>query len=82
MASKASYDDESLVILTLCHRSTLDSLKHINTLMEKIHAGDILVILPFAYVISQALLVFNIFWFFGALWTFDMYAYYRRQQNV
>ena len=54
----------------------------INTVMNKLHAGDILITLPFAYVISQSLLTFNIFWFFGALWIFDAYAYMRRKQNV
>ena len=51
--------------------------------MEKeIHLGDILVMLPFAYIISQSLLTMNFVWFFGALWIFDIYAIKRRKQNV
>ena len=50
--------------------------------MNKIHAGDILITLPFAYVISQSLLVFDVLGFFGALWIFDTYAYMRRKQDV
>ena len=82
MASKASYDDESLVILTLCNRSILDPFEYINIIMNKIHAGDILITLPFAYVISQSLLVFDVLWFFGALWLFDTYAHMRRKQDA
>jgi len=56
---------------------------YINIDMKKnINIGDILVTLPFAYVISQSLLAMNIFWFFGALWIFDTYAYLRRTKNV
>jgi hypothetical protein len=54
----------------------------INIHMKKIHAGDILVTLPFAYIISQSLLTMNLFWFFGALWIFDTYAHLRRKRNV
>ena len=50
--------------------------------MKKLHFGDILVTLPFAYVISQSLIAMNLFWFFGALWVFDVYANMRRKQNV
>jgi hypothetical protein len=44
--------------------------------------GDLLVVLPFAWVLSQALLELNFWWFFGALWTFDIYAYLRRNWHV
>ena len=54
----------------------------INMFMEKLHFGDIIVALPFAYVISQSLIAMNLFWFFGALWVFDVYANMRRKQNV
>ena len=50
--------------------------------MKKLHFGDIIVALPFAYVISQSLIAMNLFWFFGALWVFDVYANMRRKQNV
>jgi hypothetical protein len=51
--------------------------------MEKeIHLGDILVMLPFAYILSQSLLMMDFVWFFGALWIFDIYAKKRREQDV
>jgi len=55
---------------------------YINIDMKKIHFGDILVTIPFAYIISQSLLTMNLFWFFGALWTFDVYAHMRRKKDV
>ena len=54
----------------------------INMFMKKLHFGDIVVTIPFAYIISQSLLMFDVLWFFAALWTFDMYAHMRRKQNV
>ena len=57
--------------------------KDINSNMEKeIHLGDILVMLPFAYILSQSLLMMDFVWFFGALWIFDIYAKKRRKQDV
>jgi len=47
-------------------------------LKRNIVLGDVLVILPFAWILSQALLQMNLIWFFGGLWTFDMYAFFRR----
>ena len=55
----------------------------INKDMEKeIHLGDILVMLPFAYILSQSLLMMDFVWFFGALWIFDIYAKKMKQQDV
>lgn len=54
----------------------------INMFMNKLHLGDIIITLPFAYVISQSLLAFDVLWFFGALWIFDAYVYMRSKKNV
>ena len=41
---------------------------------DDITPGDLLVIAPFAWVMAQSVIYFDIFWFLFAFWLFNTYA--------
>ena len=45
---------------------------------KKLVTGDYLVIFPFAWVMTQSIIRLDFFWFFIALWMFNIYMYKRR----